>query len=153
MAARKGLSRLTIAYSRMEQMRSLERRVAAGAVDEVACREAIATAAREGHLYAARTAMAVGDREEWTIAETTRGAVEGSIERLAALRVAREETLAEAVAEHRASRLQLEQMERLLERRRTADAVEDGRRQQMGADDRYAARMAWGRMVQARDRE
>ena len=149
----KGLARVVAVYSRMEQMRSLERRMAADAADEIVCKETIAAAARDGYHDAAREAMGAGDREEWAVAVTARGAVEGRIQRLAELRAEREEMLAECVVAHRASRLQLEQMERLLARRRAADAIEDGRRQQLGADDRYAACMASAQTVKVRDTE
>ena len=144
MAARKGVARLASLYGMMERMRSLELRVAAGAVDDVVCLAAIAATVRESQIADARAAMASGRREDWQVAQTTRGVIEARMVRLAALRVEREDTLDRAVAEHRVSRLNMEQMDRVLERSRVQMSAEEDRRSQAESDDRFASRRAWG---------
>ncbi len=143
MAARKGVARLAELYAMVEQMRSMELRAAANAVEDIACALAIAATVRGSQIADARAALAGGQREEWQVAETARGVVEAQIARLATLRVQREATLDEAVAAHRASRLEMQQMERIVERRRAVLLVEEDRRAQVESDDRFASRRAW----------
>ena len=83
MAARKGVARLASLYGMMERMRSLELRVAAGAVDDVVCLAAIAATVRENQIADARAAMASGRREDWQVAQTTRGVIEARMVRIA----------------------------------------------------------------------
>jgi hypothetical protein len=144
MAARKGVARLASLYGMMERMRSLELRVAAGAVDDVVCSAAIAATVRESQIAEARAAMASGRREDWQVAETTRGVIEARMVRLAALRAEREAALERAVAEHQVSRLNMEQMDRVVGRARAQMSAEEDRRVQAESDDRFASRRAWG---------
>ena len=143
MAAQKGIARLATLYGTIERMRSLELLVAAEAVDDVACSAAIAATVRRGQVADARAAMASGRREEWQVAETTRSVVEARIMRLNALRKERETTLAEASERHRISRMNMEQMDRAAERKRTLDAMQEDRSSQAESDDRFASRRAW----------
>ena len=145
MAARKGVARLASLYGMTERVRSVELRVAAGAVEAVACSVAIAATVRERQITEARTAMANGRREEWQVAETTRGVVEAGIVRLAKLRVEREAVLEDAVQRHRISRLNMEQMDRVVDRARAQETLQESRRSQAESDDRFASRRAWKR--------
>jgi len=151
MATRGGLRRLATLYGMVEQMRSLELRVAAGAVDDVVCASAIEALVHRGQVDGGRAAMAAGDREEWSVAETTREVVEARIERLAKLRVVREVKLDEARDAHKTSRLKVEQMERVVERARAEAALVEDRKTQAVADDRFAARGAWTRAKALRE--
>jgi hypothetical protein len=145
MAARKGVARLASLYGMMERMRSVELRVAAVAVADVVCSAAVAATLRESQIADARAAMATGCREEWQVAETTRGVIETRMVRLAALRVECQDALDEAVAVHRVSRMNMEQMNRVLERSRAELMGDESRRAQAESDDRFAARLAWER--------
>jgi len=153
MAAPHGIRRLASLYGMMEQVRSLERRVAANSVDEAACAGVIQTAIRDSHATGGREALAAGNPELWSIAAKSREMAEDRIVRLAKVRMEREVALQQAVHVHRESRLKMEQMERLLERARVATATEDGRREQAVADDRFSSRLAWARGVEARNSE
>jgi hypothetical protein len=119
------------------------------------CAASIAKVVRESQVADARAAMATGQREAWQVAETTRGVVEARMARLARVRIEREAALDEAVSTHRASRLDMEQMESVVERRRAMAMLEAGRRAQMESDDRFASRRAWERpkMLQASNEE
>jgi hypothetical protein len=153
MAAQKSVARLALLYGMMERMRSVELRVAAGAVEDVACSAAIARKVRENQIAEGRAAMANGRREAWQVAETTRGVNEARIVRLAMLRAEREIILEQAVQVHRASRLNMEQMDRVVDRARTQAEMENGRRLQAESDDRFASRRAWLQTRQVDDSE
>jgi len=146
MAATKSLARIAKVYGLVERMRSLELRMAADAVSEVEFAAAVAAATRYNQVAGARAALVAGNREEWSVAEVTLRVEEIRMQRLAELRVKREAKLAEAVSLHRESRLEMEQMERVVELKRAAAAIEEGRRTQAMADDRFASRGAWKRM-------
>lgn len=153
MAAQKGVVRLASLYGMMERLRSVELRAAAGAVEDVACSAAIAADVREGQIMDARTAMATGSREEWQVAETTRGVVEARIERLEKLRAERAAAFEDAAHRHRISRVKMEQMDRVVDRSRAREAVQQGRRSQAESDDRFASRRAWMKVQQVESSE
>lgn len=145
MAARKGIDRLASLYGMMEQIRSVELRAATIAVEDAACSTTIALTLRESQIASAREAMATGRREEWQISETARVAVEARIDQLAKTRTDRENARAEAHQIHRQSRLDMEQMERVVAQARVQVAIEVTRRTQAESDDRFASRRAWSR--------
>lgn len=153
MATQKGVVRLASLYTMMERMRSVELRVAAGAVEDVAYSAAIAATARESQIADARAAMSTGRREEWQVAETTRAVVEARIVRLAKLQAEREIILADAALRHRMSRLNMEQMDRIVDRTRSQEGVLEDRRLQAESDDRFASRLAWMKTKHADDSE
>jgi hypothetical protein len=101
-------------------------------------RIAIASAASAG-----RTALHIGEREDWLLAHahgelsTVRA---GVFEGLKAQRVEAESA---ARSEFLASRLKTEQMKQLVTRMTEQAALEEGRRTQAVSDDRYAARRTW----------
>jgi len=144
----KRLARIAKVYGLVERMHSLELRMASDAVNDVACAAAVAAATSYQQTVSARAALVSGNREEWSVAEVTRSVEEIRMQRLAELKVQREEKLMEATQTHRASRMQMEQMERVVERKRAIAAIDEGRRTQAMADDRFASRAAWMRSVQ-----
>jgi hypothetical protein len=137
-------------YDLVERMHSLELRVASDAVQEVEFAAAVAAATSYRQAAAAREALVSGNREEWSVAEVTRGVEEIRMQRLAELRLRRERQHAEAVETHRASKRRTEQMERVVERKRASAAIDDGRRDQAAADDRFASRSAWAQSASGR---
>ncbi len=153
MAAQKGVARLASLYGMIERMRSVELRAAAGEVEDVACSAAIAATVRESQIADARAAIATGCREDWQVAETTRGVVEARIVRLATMRAEREAALAKAAQRHRMSRLTMEQMDSVVDRARMQEAIQEDRRSQAESDDRFASRRAWTRSRVAEDLE
>jgi hypothetical protein len=142
----KGAERVAKLYALVERLRAVELKVAAGDVDEAACRIAMAIVHRETEVGNARDAIASGLRDEWHVAETTRKRLESRLRRLAELRAEREAVLGEAAARHRASQLNKDQIEGVLARQKHSAVVESGRRTQIESDDRFASREAWKRM-------
>lgn len=146
MAAKSSAMRLAALYSTVERIRSLELRMAESEVDDAVRAAAIAAAIRDSQKANLRDALAAGQRDEWRIAETAASANEIRIARLAALRVKQEAARDEALVRHRLSRLQVEQMESLVERRRERESREVTLQEQAASDDRFASRRAWERM-------
>ena len=153
MADSKALARLAALYAMMERMRSVEVQVANVAVENVTCSAAIAAAVRASQVSHGREALETGRREAWQVAETTRAALEGRIERLQRVRVECEAALAEAESAHRTTRLDLEQVESILDKTRTQLASRESRRTQAAADDRFASRSAWLQAQRLQDSE
>lgn len=146
MAVKSSAVRLATLYATIERMRSVELRMAESAVDEALCAAAIAAAVRESQQGNLRDALASGLREEWRIAETAGAANDIRIARLAALRATQETARDEAVMRHRLSRVELEQMDSVVERRRKGETTQQARKEQASSDDRFASRRAWERM-------
>ncbi len=134
----------------MEQMRSVELRLAAGAVDEVERATLLETRQQAVQWMRGRAAAVEGDRSEWAIAETTREYGEGRILRLREMKAEREEALGLAVAAHQQSRVRMEQMKSVVERAALARMREETRKAQAASDDRYAGQ-AWMRGKVRRD--
>ena len=153
MAAQKSVARLATLYGMIERMRSVELSIAAGAVQDAACAAAIASTTRAGHIDNGRSAMATGQREEWQVAETSRGVVETRIVRLATVRKECEGTLLDAEVRHHASRMDMERMHRVVEVARTRAAMREDRRAQSESDDRFASRRAWMQARQSKVRK
>jgi hypothetical protein len=143
------MKRLARVYAMVEQTRSLERRVAANAVEDAACAVAIAAAVYEAQVRGGREALAQGERAEWMIAETTREMAERRITRLRAARAECDAALELAAEAHHESRLRMEQMERLLASDEDRQRVEQARQEQAVSDDRFGSRMAWKRAAAA----
>lgn len=143
MPVKRGLERVASLYAIMERMRSIEVQAAHGAVKDVLCSSAIAAAIRASQIEDGRDALATGRRDAWQVAETTCGVIDRRMERLQQVRTEREAALAEASTIHRASRLEMEQMERMVEKIRAQALVNRSRRAQGDADDRFASRSAW----------
>ena len=143
-----GMKRLGQVYAMVERMRSADRRVAAAELDDAVYAAAIAVALHEAQRSEGRTALGEGDRAAWTIAETARQMMEMRIVRLGSVREELETALAAAAEVHRESRFRLEQMDRLVERAVALRGVDEGRREQAAADDRFGSRLAWGRGVE-----
>ena len=68
------------------------------------------------------------------------------------MRVEREGAREQARVAYQESRLEMEQMESVVERARGREELEAGRRRQAEMDDRYLARRAWVRGVEDRQK-
>ena len=86
MRRRSGVARLAGLYAMVEQLRSLELRVAVGVVDEIACAQSMQAAVHQSEVSGSRAALASGDRASWQVAETARRAIEMRMNRLNKLR-------------------------------------------------------------------
>ncbi len=138
MGGARGWKRLATVYGLVEQMRSVELRAAAGAVEAVEAALRLEAAKLTGQGARGGKAFADGDGVDWAVGETTREYAVARMERLREMKAEREEVLDAAMAAHRASRVQVEQIESVLERAARTAAEEETRRAQAVADDRYA---------------
>jgi hypothetical protein len=147
---RNGLERLLNLYRLVEQTRSLELRIAASAVVEVALAESGEQEIRVGHRESRTEALLVGDAVGRMIADCGCEASKLRLGILTQMLAQREETRDAAERLHDQSRLMKERIERVAERKRMAIAYEEDRRTQADSDDRYASRLGWN---SAQDRQ
>ncbi len=124
-------------------MRSLKRRVAAQAVDETIAAASIHTAVHQLADADSRASFVTGDREQWAIAQAEQSSTTRHLEHLAGRRIEREAALSFAVDAHCESRLMMERVELIIAKNHAKLALEEGRREQSIADDRFASRAAW----------
>jgi hypothetical protein len=140
------LKRLASLYGLVEDARSAEMRRAVVQLAEV--EDAIAT--QESMLWMAnafgRGALEKGDRFGWRQAGTNATLAVWSSEQLEVIREERDAMSEAAKQRYRASRIEAQQMSKLLENvTREADLIE-GRRAQALADDRFLSRRRWVKM-------
>ncbi len=142
----KGLHRVAALYGQVERVRLVELQEAAAAVAEAERLRVAAEAARGDRQQEGRAALARGEGIAWRLAESACEVAEVTMDRAAAVRAERELLRASAGELYRASRLRTEQVARVVEGLRAAEALVAGRREQAATDDRYAARLCWSRM-------
>ena len=145
MSARR-LGRVALLYGQVERVRLAELHEAALAVAEAERLRAAGEAACLKSRGEGRAALARGEGMAWRLAEGAAEAAELTVERAAAWRQEREAARVGAGEAYRASRLRTEQVTRVVEALRDAEAVLEGRREQAANDDRYGARLCWTRM-------
>ena len=137
------LRRLNAVYEMVEEMHSLEARRAAAAVLEA--RRVIH--AEETRTYEARlsgrAALLTDDRVGWSLAFVHEEIAAQKKRRLEPILEEREEKSEEARARHLVSRQWSERMKSLVEDTSRRIDVEEERRAQATADDRFLARRAW----------
>ena len=137
------LKRLMNLYDTVEQIHLVELQRTLLRVREVnqaieTQRAAVNSAGLDG-----REALMSGDPIGWIAAETQREIAGGMRERLEKIRLEREALWKAAKEQHTESRLKSEQMKSVVEGLETQVGIEDGRRMQVAADDRYLSRRRW----------
>ncbi len=139
------MRRLAAVYSMVERLRSVEARVAAGILADAdgRCRSEQLACATE--VERGRTALSCGDSAGWLIAEAERRATDTRLDRLLVHRAQCAADYQIAHEEYQSSRLQAEQVSRVVERTREMHEREEERRVQAESDDRYAGRLCWER--------
>jgi len=142
------LKRLATLYGVVERMDSVELQRRAAAVLEAEQAIDVQRAVVRSAGFDGRGALAAGDRMGWSFAERQRQIAGWKRERLERIRVEREELSDAAREQYAASRLRSEQMKGVVDRVEARVAMEDGRRAQAAADDRFLSRRSW---VDARD--
>ena len=138
-----GLRRVAGVYALVERMRSAELMAASAALMEAqVALEQEAGAARlvDG---SARQALEGGDGVGWSLSRAEQAAAAVRAEGLKSIENQRAGLQMEAAQAHGESRVALEQVDRAIERRREIEAVDQNRRTQAMADDRYLSRRAW----------
>ncbi len=135
------MARLVKLYRMVERIDAAEARLAADAAERVVrVRAAEVVAARE-QRERARAALGAGDRSGWLAAESAGEFAAVRVAGLAALEAERKALHERALAVYRASRMRTEQMERVDEKARREQAMEETRKSQAEADDRFGARL------------
>ena len=139
------MARLVRLYRMVERMDAAEARLASDAAERVTrVRAAEAVGAREQRELA-RAALGAGDRSGWLAAESAGEFAAVRVAGLAPLEAERKAALERALAVYRQSRMRTEQVERVEEKARREKAVEEARKSQAEADDRFGARLGWAR--------
>ncbi len=137
------LKRIAKLYGAVETMHSVELSRKTSSLNEAETAIKGELAAVRAANVAGRAALTAGDREEWMLTDAEgemagwrRGQLEG-------LRVEREAAREVARTVYMDSRVRTEQMKSVVANMREAVEVEDGRRSQAAADDRYLTRLRW----------
>jgi hypothetical protein len=144
----KRLKRLASLYGVVERMHSIELQMASAAVIEAEQAIAVQRAAIRSAGFDGRGALMMEDRLGWSLAERQREIAGWKRERLEGIRVERESLSDSARERYAASRLKSEQIQSVVDGVELRVQVEDGRRTQGAADDRFLSRKLW---VEAQD--
>jgi hypothetical protein len=130
-------------YGVVERMHSVEMQRATSVVREaeqaIEMQRTIGRAAE----FDGREALVLGDRMGWSSADTQQEVAAWREERLEKIRVKRAELSAVARERYVASRLKSEQMNCVVEGIAERVEMEEGRRVQATADDRFLSRKLW----------
>lgn len=137
------MMRVAEVYELVERMRSVEVRVAMGLLSEIerVCvkeRQALAWEVDRG-----RAALAVGDAAGRMISEVERRANEARLEQLVDLRRQRRTDFEVAQNAYSVSRVDVEQVQRVLQCATTQRELVEHRRVQAESDDRFASQQCW----------
>jgi hypothetical protein len=139
----KRLKRLAALYGVVERMHSIELQMTTAAVREAeqAIEEQQVVMRSAG--FDQRDALMNEDRLGWLLAERQREIAGWRRERLERICVEREALSAAAQEQYSASRLKSEQMKGVVDGVAARVQVEEGRRTQGAADDRFLSRRSW----------
>jgi hypothetical protein len=138
-----GLKRIAKLYGVVERMHALRLEQASAGVREVVGAIGVERAAGAAAGVAGRLALGSGDHGEWMLAQAQREMAGMRRVRLEGLRDERGVVEMEAKKEFLESRVRTEQVKQVVEKAAAVAAVDEGRRTQAAADDRYAARLLW----------
>lgn len=147
-----GLKRLAKLYEMVENLHAMRVRAAAGAVEEVERAAAQLHMVSRDEASQGRAGLARGSRVESISTERTAGADairRGLLGRMRAERIMVHES---ALAAHRMSRIELRQMDRIVERIQEKIDIETERRAQGTSDDRFLSRREWMKAKELRER-
>lgn len=137
------LRKIAKLYSAVEKMHSVELSRATSALNEAETAIQAERSAGAAARLAGRAALNTGDREEWMLTDAEREMTvwrRGLLEGIRSERDAVREAVRKQFLE---SRVQTEQMKSVVTRMKERVEVEEGRRTQANADDRYLTRLRW----------
>jgi hypothetical protein len=137
------LKRLVDLYGVIEEMHSAELQQKTAAVHEAQRSIAVQQEMAQSAMFDGRTALTVGDRMGWTMAETVRTSAGWKRRRLEDIRLEREGLRRLSREQYLASRLKSEQMKQIVARVTEQIKIEGGRKTQAASDDRFLARRRW----------
>ena len=135
------MARLVRLYRMVERMDAAEARLAGDAAERVAGLRAAEAKGEREQRELARAALAAGDRGGWAVAASAGDFAAARVVGLAAVQAEREAQRDRTLAVYRASRMRTEQVAGLEEKARREQAVEEARRSQAAADDRFGSRL------------
>jgi hypothetical protein len=147
----KGLKRIASVYKLVEQIRSLELKMAADRALEVERAERMAADSLELQESFARTGLIIGDREQWAAGEVMRSASAARLQSLREVRRQREGVRIAAETAYRLSRVESSQVETAAARSAAVEELDRARRAQQAADDRFLSRREWMRLHEVED--
>lgn len=146
------LRRIAKLYGAVEQMHSVALRQASAAVQEADGALRAERAMGSAAAVAGRTALTLGEREDWLLSHAQGEVAAVRSQRLEDLRLQRTEVESVARVEFLQSRVKTEQMKQVVAQMVELAEIEEGRRFQAAADDRYLARQRWS-VRRVRDHE
>ena len=144
MSARlKALQRLAALYNVLEHANGVTLDQARGALHEVEARirDREDAALRLSEL--GNAALREGELQEWLIDQSQIAFTQWNADALEALRREREAAMRQAAEVYQASRMQLEQMQSVVDEVRASVELEKERSEQRSSDDRYLSRQRW----------
>lgn len=145
MARSRGMKRLADVYGVVERMRSVDVQVATGLMTEADGMCVKERQARDSEMVRGRAALAAGDSAGWVISEAERRAAEARLGQLVDLQRQRRVVCEDARNAHTASRINVEQVQRVLDQARGQQELVEQRRGQAESDDRFASQQCWQR--------
>jgi flagellar biosynthesis chaperone FliJ len=139
----KALSRLASLYDVLEHANSIALDQARASLHDVDQRIREREASTSRLASASRDALATGDVSEWLLSQSERVFVRWNAPALEKIRQQRVASVHEAAEIYQISRMQLEQMQSVVERVRATVELERERAEQRASDDRYLSRRSW----------
>jgi hypothetical protein len=137
------MQRLVTLYAAVEEMHSTELQRMASAVRQAQQAIGIEREVARSARMDGRGALLTGDRVSWTTAEIQQETSARRGRGLEQIRLEREELNEAARKQYVASRLKREQIKRVFDDIAEGMEIEEGRRLQAAADDRFLARRRW----------
>ncbi len=137
------LKRIEGLYGLIETMHGVALEHAVARVREAENAIAAQTRLKQSAHGDAQAALSTGDRERWAVAEIQRGHSEQVQQSLEPVLRERERLTAEARAIYVASRIRRGQIKTVVDRDLAAERLDEERRAQSAADDRFLSRLRW----------
>lgn len=139
----KALGRLAAVYQIVEHVNGISLDKARASLHETQATIRDRQAAALRLSAASHEALRAGDLQEWLLDQSQIEFTQWDAETLELLRQRREAVMREAADVYQASRMQLEQLESVLDEVRAGVQLEAERAEQRASDDRYLSRQRW----------
>lgn len=141
------LKRIEGLYGLVESMHAVALEQAVAQVHEAERAIATQTRLKQTARTEAQLALTTGDRERWAVAEIQRGHSEQVQQNLEPILQERERLTAQARAVYTASRIQRGQIKTVVDKGLAAERLDEERRAQSAADDRFLSRLRWNSLT------
>ena len=144
--ASSSLKKIERLYGLIETMNASALQEASALMHEAEAAIVMQQEAMQAARVEAHTALAVGDRERYAMAETGREVGGRRKQRLETLRQAREAAREVARQQYEASRIERGQIKTVMDAAAAAERVIADRRAQTVSDDRFLSRLRWNKL-------